>query len=362
MKIYKAAIIGLGPSGLAVNKILYGDSSIEIIAFENEDINNRDNFFGFWLTEWMKPFENIIEKKWHKWSIGDKNINITHSSGEKPYCVISFKKWKNYCLKTKNKLKIKNKKVVNYLPVKNYFKIITADNNEYYAEKIYDSRSIKEKKDELLQHFFGINITVADNTFDENKLTLMHFTKEKNLLHFIYVLPFSHNKALVESTVFSKKVLKKNWYREKINDYLGEKNISDYKENSTEIGIIPMFFAEEKNSPRSNIFNIGIRGGACKPSTGYAFSFLIKQIQLLKNSKKNYVNIHKFLERKMDKIFINFLKNNNEDGQSFIKLASNLNGNEFQSFMMGESNFLTKLKIIKSMPKLPFIKELFKIR
>ena len=49
-----------------------------------------------------------------------------------------------------------------------------------------------------------------------------------------------------------------------------------------------------------------------------------------------------------------------EDGQSFIKLASNLSGHEFQSFMMGESNLLTKLKIVNSMPKLPFIKELFK--
>ena len=60
MKIYKAAIIGLGPSGLAVNKILYGNGCNEIIAFEVEDINKRDNFFGFWLTDWMKPFENII--------------------------------------------------------------------------------------------------------------------------------------------------------------------------------------------------------------------------------------------------------------------------------------------------------------
>ena len=115
---------------------------------------------------------------------------------------------------------------------------------------------------------------------------------------------------------------------------------------------------QKKKITSPNIFNIGIRGGACKPSTGYAFSFLIKQIQLLKNSKKNYVNIHKFLERKMDKIFINFLKNNNEDGQSFIKLASNLNGNEFQSFMMGESNLLTKLKIIKSMPKITIYKRI----
>jgi len=360
MKIYKAAIIGLGPSGLAVNKILYGGGSNEIIAFENEDINNRDNFFGFWLTEWMKPFDSIIEKKWYKWTIGDNNISITHSSNDKPYCVISFKKWKNYCLETKNKLEIKNKKVVQYLPIKNYFKIITSDKNEYYAEKIYDSRSTKEKKGELIQHFFGMNITVADKTFNENNLTLMHFTKEKNLLHFMYVLPFSHNQALIESTVFSKETFKSSWYRQKISDYLNFKNISEFRENGTEKGIIPMFFAEEKNLSDPNIFNIGIRGGACKPSTGYAFSFLIKQIQLLKNSKKNYVNTHKFLDKKMDKIFINFLKNNNEDGKSFIKLASALNGNEFQSFMMGESNLLTKIKIIKSMPKIPFIKELFK--
>ena len=57
MKVYKAAIIGLGPSGLAVNKILYGDSFNEIIAFESEDINKRDNIFGFWLhllaTRWI---------------------------------------------------------------------------------------------------------------------------------------------------------------------------------------------------------------------------------------------------------------------------------------------------------------------
>ncbi len=360
MKIYKAAIIGLGPSGLAVNKILYGDSSNDIIAFENEDINNRDNIFGFWLTDWMRPFENIIEKKWYKWTIGNKNIHVTHTSLDRPYCVISFKTWKKFCLETKNKLEIKNKKVVRYLSEQNYFKIITADNKEYYAENIYDSRSTKEKKGELIQHFFGINITVADNTFNEKKLTLMHFTEESNVLHFMYILPFSHNKALVESTVFSKDLFHSSWYREKINDYLKKNNIIEFTEKSCEKGVIPMFFSEEKRSANSNIFNIGIRGGACKPSTGYAFSFLVKQIQLLKNSKKNYVNTHKFLERKMDKIFINFLKNNREDGQSFIKLASNLNGNEFQSFMMGESNLLTKLKIIKSMPKLLFIKELFK--
>ena len=359
MKIYKAAIIGLGASGLAVNKIIYGESSDKVIAFENKDINNRDNFFGFWLTEWMKPFESIIEKKWNKWSIETPHSKVNHLSNAKPYCVISFKRWKKYCLETKNKLDIVNKQVIEYLPIKNYFKIITADKEEYYAEKIYDSRSTREKKGELIQHFLGINITVADNTFNDEKLTLMHFTQENNLLHFIYILPFSHNKALVESTVFSKEAFDDSWYIEKIKNYLMLNNITKFEEQSMEKGIIPMFFAEQKKSNNSNIFNIGIRGGACKPSTGYAFSFSIKQIQILKESNKNYVEVHKFLERKMDKIFINFLKKNNENGNSFIKLASNLNGDEFLSFMMGESNLLTKFKIIKSMPKIAFIKEMF---
>ena len=60
----------------------------------------------------------------------------------------------------------------------------------------------------------------------------MHFTEEKNLLHFIYILPFSHNKALVESTVFSKEVFKISWYREKINEYLNQKNITILKKTA----------------------------------------------------------------------------------------------------------------------------------
>ncbi|MDC3131666.1 lycopene cyclase family protein [Pelagibacteraceae bacterium] len=360
MKIYKAAIIGLGPSGLAVNKLIFGEKKCEIIAFENSQFEKRDNFFGFWLTDWMKPFDKQIEKKWHSWTISNDNITTNHKDENNPYCVISFKKWKDYCLDSKNNLDIKAEKVIKYISQKDHYKIITDKNKEYFAEKIYDSRNIKEKKHELIQHFYGINITTEEKKFDDEKLTLMHFTKEHNLLHFIYLLPFSKNQALVESTVFSKEVCNEDWYRKKIYEFLESINISKYKEISSEKGIIPMFFAESKISKDPNIFNIGIRGGACKPSTGYAFSFLIKQIQLLKHTNKNHVVIHKYIEKLMDKIFLNYLKKNNENGQSFVNLAKNLNGTEFKNFMMGQSSFLTKLKIIISMPKLAFVKSLFK--
>ena len=359
MKIYNAAIIGLGPSGLAVNKLIFNNINDEIIAFESSDIEKRNNYFGFWLTEWMKPFDELIEKKWTNWTISSTQKEIVHNDHNHPYCVISFKTWKDYCLDTKNKLEIKNEKVIRYFRFENYYKIVTEDNKEFFAKKIYDSRNKKEKNNELMQHFFGINIMTNKNVFNENKLTLMHFTQEENILHFIYVLPFTKNKALIESTVFSTHVLEQKWYRQKIYEYLMQKNIIDYSELSFETGVIPMFFAEEKHSKDPNIFNIGIRGGACKASTGYAFSFLIKQIQLLKNSNKNHVPVHSFIEKKMDNIFLNYLKNNNENGSSFLNLAKTISGYEFQQFMMGKSSILTKLKIIKSMPKLPFLKAVF---
>ena len=62
----------------------------------------------------------------------------------------------------------------------------------------------------------------------------------------------------------------------------------------------------------------------------------------------------------MDKIFLNYLNYYNENGNSFINLANNLNGKEFKDFMMGQSSLITKLKIIKSMPKLEFVKSIFK--
>ena len=164
----------------------------------------------FWLTEWMLPFQKLIDKKWYSWSISNHDNQVTHSDLDHPYCVINFQTWKKFCLDTNNKLQIEKKKVKDYFKLGNFFKIITEDNSEYFAEKIFDSRTNNQTQDKLFQHFFGVNIVTKEKIFDVKKLTLMHFTNEKNPLHFIYVLPFKDNMALVESTVFSQSILSEN--------------------------------------------------------------------------------------------------------------------------------------------------------
>ena len=78
------------------------------------------------------------------------------------------------------------------------------------------------------------------------------------------------------------------------------------------------------------------------------------------NIKNMIIIAQKFINLliKNGQIIYYIFKNNLESGSSLINLAKNLNGSEFQSFMMGQSNLLTKFKIIKSI-KMQFIKAIF---
>jgi lycopene beta-cyclase len=104
--------------------------------------------------------------------------------------------------------------------------------------------------------------------------------------------------------------------------------------------------------------------GAMKPSSGYAMSFIQKQIfDLFQNDfiiNKNNANPHKKIDLWMDKIFLKVLSADSTMAVDiFIKLGKILNGDEFALFMSGQANMLIRLKIVFKMHKKPFLKALF---
>ena len=238
----------------------------------------------------------------------------------------------------------------NKIEKKDDFFEITLDNEEkVYCKKIYDSRSVNIENDRLKQHFIGNIITVNDGHQIKN-VRLMDFrVKQDQGLHFIYLLPLDDNRLLVESTVFSKFLLDPSWYQNQISTYIDKNlNIEKYEIMDSEQGVLPMFEINSQN--KDNYVQIGAKGGATKISSGYAFSFFLKQL-ISKN--KDY---HSFWDKWMDKIFVKYLENNDKSDEVFMKMAERLKGEEFGSFMMGNAKFITKLKIIFAMPKISFIK------
>jgi lycopene beta-cyclase len=91
-------------------------------------------------------------------------------------------------------------------------------------------------------------------------------------IHFVYVLPFDANTALVESTFFTERVLPDAVYETAIESWLSRRHPGAvFQTISHESGVIPMTTKPFDAWPSPRVVRIGTAGGHVKPSSGYAF-------------------------------------------------------------------------------------------
>lgn len=145
------------------------------------------------------------------------------------------------------------------------------------TQDIYDSRPPKILDPELIwQSFVGYRIKSEGAHFDVDFCRLMDFeVPQAEGLQFMYFLPTHQNEALVEFTRFGKAVLTEEESKRLIEQYLRDLGLSDFSILEKEINKIPMSLSlnhKEKWHPRgASYFPIGVRAGAVKASTGFAF-------------------------------------------------------------------------------------------
>jgi lycopene beta-cyclase len=147
----------------------------------------------------------------------------------------------------------------------------------YAARYAFDSRPPQleprpHKHRYLLQHFVGWEVETPHDVFDPATVEFMDFRGEQHHeARFIYVLPFSKRRALVEYTLFSARVLPQAEYEQAMRSYLEQLGVTDFRIEAVEIGAIPMTDHPMPASAGPHIVNLGTRAGRAKPSTGYAF-------------------------------------------------------------------------------------------
>ncbi|PPK94289.1 lycopene beta-cyclase [Kineococcus xinjiangensis] len=133
----------------------------------------------------------------------------------------------------------------------------------------------------LLQHFRGWRVRTAEPVFDAGAATLMDFRVPQPArgTAFGYVLPTSAREALVEYTEFSRQPLTRARYEEALRAYLrGALGVGEFEVLEAESGVIPMTDVPFEPRAGRSVFRIGAAGGAVRPSTGYAFSAVQRQV------------------------------------------------------------------------------------
>ena len=371
---YDYIICGAGLSGLILASRIFEDRFFDdknILLIDKDLKSSVNKTWCFWETG-NSVWKDYIVKSWDTVIFKSKGFKKEKSLKNYSYKMIKSKFFLDSII---NKIKQANNfdffqdEIVDFIESENNV-LVKTKSNQFLANNVFNScvdiDEIKSKTSYplLLQHFLGWTIETKESVFNEKKATIMDFSiDQKDETRFFYVLPLSDKKALIEFTVFSKDLLKKDEYELELIKYIKSLKIDKYKIIEDEFGVIPMtcYPFERKNT--SKILNIGTAGGWTKPSSGYTFKFIEKNtLKLLTHIKKNT----QFLNFKIktrhwiyDLIFLDVLYKNNYLGSNlFTKMFSKNPMEKIFMFLDNETSITDELKITASFPKRIFTKSL----
>ena len=354
MKEFDYIIIGGGCAGLSLAYELethdkLKDKNLAII--EPRDEYKRDKTWSFWKV-FQHSFEDCVKKSWNNFTINSPNETKYIECKTTPYQTIDSELFYNKIL---SKLKL-NKNITFF---KNINEVNKSNSIIFNSVAKYD-----DQKNKLWQHFCGVEIETDKEFFDDEIFNLMDFAcDQRNKVHFFYTLPFTKNKALVETTWISEldnDSLKD--YDQQIDNYLSNHlNIRNCKINYKEEGAIPLF--RQKSIKKLNEINIGSAGGMTRLSTGYTFLNIQEQSKYIRENIDNINKVKLFQINKkydfLDNIFLKVLKKNSSQmGNIFYKMFDS-SPSSIINFLSNKSSLFEDLEIISKMPKLIFIKQLF---
>tara|TARA_B100001057_G_C22834419_1_gene944672 strand:+ start:585 stop:1655 length:1071 start_codon:yes stop_codon:yes gene_type:complete len=353
MKEFDYVIIGGGCAGLSLAYELEINNKLKsktLAIIENRNVYKRDKTWSFWRV-FDHNFEDCVIKSWSNFTLNTSDDSHELRTSKFPYQSIDSGKFYE---KINSRLS-KNKNI-------NFFKYLGEINssNSIIFNSIFDGKLDKSK---LWQHFQGVEIETSKNVFDDEILNLMDFNcDQRNNVHFFYTLPFSKNRALIETTWISDLENQRLMdYDLQLDSYIKSNlGIKNYKINFTEKGSIPLFYPSIRKDDK--VINIGSAGGMTRLSTGYTF------LNIQEHSKYLSENIEKIESKEifhlgkkyefLDKIFLKVLKKHPEKmPQIFYKMFQN-SANTVIKFLSNKSNIFEDLKIISKMPKVIFLKAL----
>ena len=352
MKEFDYIILGGGCAGLSLAYELdihqkLNDKRLAIVEPRSE--YKRDKTWSFWKVV-PHNFEDCVKKSWKEFSVKTTSESKIIKCNNFPYQSIDsglfYKKINDRLAKNRNIKFFKNIKEVNM-------------DNAFVFNSV---PSFQKNKFNLWQHFHGIEIETDKDFFDDNILDLMDFDcDQRKNVHFFYVLPFSKNKAMIETTWLSKEDKSLKDYDSQMKNYINKLGLKDYKINFREEGAIPLF--HPVNNKENNKINIGTAGGMTRLSTGYTFLNIQEHCKYIRENIENIENKKIFkIGRKyqfLDQLFLKVLEHQPQMMPNIFFKMFNVPAKTVIKFLSNKSNIIEDLKVILKMPKILFLKSWF---
>ncbi len=222
----------------------------------------------------------------------------------------------------------------------------------------------------LKQHFLGWVIETEEAVFDADAVTLFDLDiPQDGAFRFMYILPFSGTKALVEYTFFSRDLLSKEEYELGLREYLDHRlGVKTYRVTEEETGIIPMTDQPFPRRGGERILRIGTKGGRVKSSTGFAFRRMVRDAERIVDSLRRHGHPFDIPEpprryRTFDGMLLSILDENPDRGREiFTDLFEKNPLGRIWRFLDEEGTIRENLALMASVPWWPFIAAWFDVK
>lgn len=279
---YDYLIVGGGAAGLSLAYHISQEPKLadkRVLLIEPEVKDQNDRTWSFW-TDTPTLFDGIVAHEWGKIAFRSPQVEQVFTLARHRYKMIrglDFYTFVEQALAASPQFRRVQGIVETLENTATGIVAQTGNGESFQAKFAFDSRppQLQKRPDKyryLLQHFVGWEVETTTPVFNPETVEFMDFRGEQqHEARFIYVLPFSENRALVEYTLFSGKVLPKAEYEAAMREYLSSLGVADFRIVAEEVGAIPMTDHPLPSTDGTHIINLGTRAGRAKPSTGYAF-------------------------------------------------------------------------------------------
>ena len=222
----------------------------------------------------------------------------------------------------------------------------------------------------IKQHFRGWEIETDRPCFDPQLPTLFDFrTTQAGHMRFVYTLPFTEKRALIEYTLFSAQVLPSEEYDAGLRTYIeAGLNIQQYQIKHVEAGVIPMTDQPFPRRLGGRVMSIGTKGGRVKPSTGYAFLRIQRDSAAIVQSLVTHDQPFDLPARRQrfglhDSILLNIMTHHPDALKPIFTLM--FKNNPIQRvfrFLDETASFREEVGFIASLPPWRFLQALFRLK
>lgn len=349
------AILGAGCAGLSLAARASQIQAGHISLFGPAD-GRPPHIWGFWQMGWMDEPARLARKSWHRWMIAGPSGCHIQQARRHPYQALDSEVWMADCRQKIAALDIPH---IARPVQRSRSGQLQAGGRPLMASRVLDSRPPEPDEGILLQHFLGLEIETDRDIFDPDTARLMDFrTDQAAGLNFIYLLPFGPRNALVESTFFSPRIQPEKTYQKLMRDYLKEQfGLTDFAIGRRESAVIPM--GQLRPHDRLIDERFGSNGGALRPSSGYGFAFIQKQIAAMLADGQTIARPglpHRRLDLWLDRVFLRVISDHPERAPAlFLGLGAALDGDGMARFMSGMAGLSDYLAVIRAMPASLFV-------